>query len=79
MSPYLNHFNLSNTSPATGLVFAMYSAGGLVGVPFAGPISDILGRRYGMLIGSMFIVLGTVVAVTAAQSQLNYLLSFASR
>lgn len=69
MPPYLHHFGLSNTSPATGLVFAMYSAGGLISVPFAGPISDILGRRYGMLIGSIFIVIGTVVAITAPHSK----------
>ena len=67
---YLDHFGLSNTSPSTGLVFAMYSAGSLVSVPFAGPISDILGRRYGMLIGSLFIMVGTVVVVTAPHSKL---------
>jgi MFS family permease len=75
MPPYLRHFNLSNTSPATGLVFAMYSAGGLVAVPFAGPISDGLGRRYGMLIGSLFIVLGTIVAITAPRSMLRLYIS----
>ena len=67
MPAYLNHFGLSNTSGTTGLVFAIYSAGSLVSVPFAGPISDNLGRRWGMLIGSLFIILGTVVVVTAAE------------
>lgn len=68
MKPYLDHFHLSQTSPATGLVFAMYSAGGLVSVPFSGPISDNLGRRYGMFIGSLIIMVGTALVVSAPHS-----------
>ena len=47
-----------------GLVSAMYQIGGVCALPFVGPAIDTYGRRVGMFIGSILIVLGTVITGT---------------
>ncbi|CRK10184.1 hypothetical protein BN1723_020979, partial [Verticillium longisporum] len=42
----------------TGIVSSMYQIGGVVAIPFVGPAIDTWGRRYGMLIGSVIIIVG---------------------
>ncbi|RFN48915.1 lactose permease [Fusarium flagelliforme] len=44
-----------------GIVSAMYQIGGVVALPFVGPVLDGFGRRVGMLSGSLIIVVGTII------------------
>jgi sugar porter (SP) family MFS transporter len=54
-------FSLNEGTPATGIVYAIYTIGNLAGSFFAGPASDIKGRKWGMFMGCIIIMLGTCV------------------
>lgn len=43
----------------------MYQIGGVVALPFVGPALDTWGRRIGMLIGALCIILGTIIQGTS--------------
>ncbi|KAH8690032.1 putative sugar transporter [Talaromyces proteolyticus] len=58
---FLGHFHGSDSGIWAGIVSAMYQIGGVSALPFVGPAIDTWGRRVGMFIGSLFIVLGTIV------------------
>lgn len=45
----------------TGLVFAMYNIGSLSAMPFTGPTNDYFGRRVGMFVGGVIVIIGTCV------------------
>ena len=64
MPTFHTFFNVGMQGSGIGLVFAIYTVGNIVGSFFAGAACDILGRRFGMFIGSCFIVLGTIVQAT---------------
>ncbi|KAF4211034.1 hypothetical protein CNMCM8980_006006 [Aspergillus fumigatiaffinis] len=51
-------------TPSTGIVYAIYTIGNIVGSFFAGPFTDFRGRRVGMALGASFIILGTIVQAT---------------
>ena len=55
-------FALSQNS--LGIVTAMYQIGNVVAIPFIGPAIDTWGRRGGMFIGGLTIVLGVIIQVT---------------
>ncbi|KAK7397901.1 hypothetical protein QQX98_012736 [Neonectria punicea] len=57
MPQYLKYYGLKSASSSTGLVFAMYNIGAVAALPFAGPINDSFGRRWGMFAGA-FLVIG---------------------
>ena len=42
----------------------MYQIGGVVALPFVGPAIDTWGRRWGMFIGSLIIIVGAVITGT---------------
>jgi MFS family permease len=46
---------------STGLVFAMYNIGSVAAVFFTGPVNDYFGRRWGMFVGSLIVIIGTCV------------------
>lgn len=48
-------------TPSTGIVYAIYTIGNLVGSFAAGPATDTWGRRYGMGIGALIIIIGTCI------------------
>ncbi|KAF2399675.1 MFS lactose permease-like protein [Trichodelitschia bisporula] len=48
-------------TPSTGIVYAIYTVGNIVGSFFAGPATDFRGRKWGMFIGSFIIILGTCI------------------
>jgi MFS family permease len=54
-------FSLNEGTPATGIVYAIYTIGNLAGSFFAGPASDFKGRKWGMFMGCIIIMLGTCV------------------
>ncbi|EOD52415.1 putative mfs lactose protein [Neofusicoccum parvum] len=59
-------FDPVNGTPTTGLVYAIYQIGNLVGSFAAGPATDWNGRKWGMFIGACVIVLGTAIQATSA-------------
>lgn len=67
MPQYQSFFGLSTDGlgSTTGIVFAIYNIGNLVGAFMAGPASDIKGRRFGMALGSLLILIGTAIQSSA--------------
>lgn len=68
MTPRLcdNPGSVSNASrktsgSTTGIVFAIYNIGSIPAVFFTGPVNDYWGRRMGMFIGALIIVIGTCI------------------
>ncbi|KAL9117361.1 MAG: hypothetical protein Q9187_006105 [Circinaria calcarea] len=62
-------FNVQNAGIGAGLVSAMYQIGGVVAIPFIGPAVDRYGRKTGLFIGSLIIVLGTIIQGTTSRTQ----------
>ncbi|UKZ74775.1 hypothetical protein TrVFT333_002445 [Trichoderma virens FT-333] len=58
-------FLVDKGTPSTGIVYAIYTIGNIVGSFAAGPASDFRGRRYGMFIGALVIVIGTCVQASS--------------
>ncbi|KAJ7983180.1 general substrate transporter [Mycena polygramma] len=65
MPQYLNYFDYTNSGKATGIVFMIYVAGNCAGALVAGPATEIYGRRGGMFLGGLFILVGSAVSVSA--------------
>ncbi|EXJ77744.1 hypothetical protein A1O3_09973 [Capronia epimyces CBS 606.96] len=58
---FLAHFHGENKGIWAGLITSMYQIGGVCALPFVGPCIDQWGRRVGMFIGSLLIVIGTII------------------
>jgi MFS family permease len=71
MAPYHDFFNVGMQGGGTGIVFAIYSAGSLVAAPFSAYASDKFGRRFGMFIGSCFVVIGTIIEASCKPGDLS--------
>lgn len=65
---FLAHFHGTNNGIWAGLVSAMYQIGGVCALPFVGPAIDTWGRRPGMFIGALLIILGTVITGTTVSN-----------
>ncbi|KXX80408.1 Lactose permease [Madurella mycetomatis] len=61
MTSYQRYFNMSTAGSSTGLVFAMYNIGSVAAVFFTGPVNDYFGRRWGMFVGALIVIIGTCV------------------
>ncbi|CAI6335746.1 unnamed protein product [Periconia digitata] len=63
---YREYFGFDKTkgTPETGIVYAIYTIGNLVGSFAAGPATDFRGRKWGMFIGCIIIMVGTCVQAT---------------
>lgn len=59
-------YNVGKDGLGAGIVAAMYQIGGVSVLPFVGPVIDRLGRRAGMVIGALFVIIGTVVQGTSS-------------
>lgn len=59
--PFLLYFEGTNAGIWAGIVTSMYQIGGVTSLPFIGPSADTYGRRFGMWIGCVVIIIGTVV------------------
>ena len=68
---FLAYFHGANDGPWAAIVSAMYQIGGVVALPFVGPAIDTWGRRWGMFIGGLLIVLGTVITGTTIADRAN--------
>jgi MFS family permease len=51
MPPFHAYFGVAMQGGRLGILFAIYSIGGLIGSVAAAPGSDMFGRKFGMLIG----------------------------
>ncbi|KAH0440734.1 hypothetical protein CcaCcLH18_02404 [Colletotrichum camelliae] len=61
MTSYKTYFKKETVDESTGIVFAMYNIGSVAAVFFTGPTNDYLGRRWGMFIGSLIVIIGTCI------------------
>ncbi|KAF7564488.1 FucP, Fucose permease [Pyrenophora tritici-repentis] len=57
-------FNIDEGTPTTGIVYAIYTIGNLVGSFVAGPATDFKGRKWGMFIGTSIIIFGACIQAT---------------
>lgn len=69
MESYRQYFGTQVDGESTGLTFAMYNIGSLAAIFFTGPVNDWLGRRWGMFVGAVIIIIGTGVQATAPHGQ----------
>ncbi|KAG6854345.1 hypothetical protein C0991_007850 [Blastosporella zonata] len=71
MEQYLKYFGITGVDSGggvgtkTAIIFGIYSIGSIVGVLIAGPVADRFGRRGGMALGSLIIIVGAVVITVA--------------
>lgn len=65
MDQFHDHFQVGKVGSGIGLVMAIYTAGQIIGSFFTGFVLDQFGRRGGMVTGSAFIIIGSVVQATA--------------
>ncbi|KAH8768966.1 general substrate transporter [Diaporthe sp. PMI_573] len=63
VKPFVEHFNLN--SDLTGLNSAIVSAGCIFGGPMVGPIVDRWGRKAGLGVASVCIILGVILQASA--------------
>lgn len=61
---FKDYFKVENNGAWAGIVTSMYSIGSVVAIPFIGPAIDTWGRRVGIYIGAVTIILGTIVQST---------------
>jgi sugar porter (SP) family MFS transporter len=57
-------FDPNKGTPDTGIVYAIYTVGNLAGSFVAGPATDYKGRKWGMFLGCLIIIIGTCVQAT---------------
>jgi sugar porter (SP) family MFS transporter len=65
---FLQFYHGENAGIWAGIVTSMYQIGGVVSLPFIGPASDTFGRRFGMWIGCLCIIVGTIIQGVAQSS-----------
>ena len=65
---FLQFYHGENAGIWAGIVTSMYQIGGVVSLPFVGPASDTFGRRFGMWIGCLCIIVGTIIQGVAQSS-----------
>jgi len=57
-------FNVGTVGIGAGIVSSMNQIGGVVAIPFIGPMLDTYGRRFGMFVGASIIILGVIIQGT---------------
>ncbi|KAI1387594.1 general substrate transporter [Hypoxylon trugodes] len=65
MDHFQNTFHSGKTGTLVALMFSLYTVGAMVGSPFAAILSDRYGRRAGMFVGAIVIIIGMIIASTA--------------
>ncbi|KAJ7855853.1 general substrate transporter [Mycena leptocephala] len=71
MQQYLDYFGIDGKDAGggvgskTAIIFGIYSIGSIVAVPVAGPVTDRVGRRGGMFLGALIIIIGSLAVTTA--------------
>ena len=65
MTPFQDRFKIGKTGNLNGAVFSIYTVGSILGSLFCGYIMDRWGRRAGMFLGAMFIIIGSVLQASS--------------
>ncbi|GMF68338.1 unnamed protein product [Aspergillus oryzae] len=65
MPTFHEHFGTRMQGSGTGILFSIYAIGNLAGALVAAPAADTFGRRFGMFIGSLIIIVGTILEASA--------------
>ncbi|KAL6399271.1 lactose permease [Ilyonectria robusta] len=65
MTSYQRTFDMTTAGSSTGIVFMIYNVGSIAAAPTVPFATDVLGRRIGMFVGSVIIVIGTCVQATS--------------
>lgn len=63
------YFGVGNVGIKAGIVTSMAQIGGVCSLPFTGPAIDTWGRRGGMMIGGIIIVLGVIIQATVINTK----------
>lgn len=61
---FQDFMNVGNVGIGAGIVTSMNQIGGVAALPFIGPFIDTWGRRAGMFIGGLIIVVGVIIQGT---------------
>ncbi|TPX09351.1 uncharacterized protein E0L32_009395 [Thyridium curvatum] len=67
MPAFQRQFAADIVGVKTGLISSMYAIGSVCALPFVGPCTDNWGRRVGMMIGCVFVVMGVIIQGTSHQ------------
>lgn len=62
---FQSQFGTSILGAKAGLVTAMFSIGSVCALPFVGPLGDTWGRRVGICIACILVILGSIVQATS--------------
>jgi sugar porter (SP) family MFS transporter len=62
---FQNQFGASIVGVQTAFISSMYNIGSVCALPFIGPLTDTWGRRVGIVIGCLFIIMGTILQGTS--------------
>lgn len=66
MKQWHDYFDIGYTGSQLGLVMAIYSGGTTSGSVFSGFIIDTFGRRMGMAVGGVLIIVGSIVQASSS-------------
>ncbi|PUU82756.1 general substrate transporter [Tuber borchii] len=66
MKQYQKSFGLNGKGSSTGIVFMIYNLGQIAAFPAIGWLADGYGRRWGMFVGCVIVIVGTAVQATAS-------------
>jgi len=61
---FKDFFHGTNNGIWAGIVSSMYQIGSVIAIPFIGPAIDTWGRKVGMFLGALTIIIGTIVQGT---------------
>lgn len=76
MPQYLSYYGTNTTGNLTGIIFAIYNIGSLPAIAIAGPMNDKYGRRVGMFVGCVFVIIGTCVQAPSKILELLWVVGF---
>lgn len=65
MPPYLDYFHMTSTDASSGLFLAMSGIGGVAVIPFVAPVNDYWGRKWGIWIGSVLVIISSCLSGAA--------------
>ena len=66
---FTEFFKVGNVGIGAGIVTSMSQIGSVTSVPFVGPAIDTWGRRVGMVIGGLVIILGVIIQGTVVNTR----------
>ncbi|KAJ4297371.1 hypothetical protein N0V88_004290 [Collariella sp. IMI 366227] len=65
MPGFRKQFNTDTEGPTVSVIYSLYTVGSMIGAPFAAVLSDRFGRRKGMFMGAIVIIIGMIIIASA--------------